>query len=365
MASVVKTSAFWQTTQQMKIRPFLRQLKRRLVTQPRARLGFYLLRLFSGGQRRASLFYAFFSSAFRREHQSVLKGRLAYEQSLRQADVDSSPLMRRNIHRLEKGLIMRPMRDVFALDYLQETITEFLRVSAAENYDQSEYCWARDVLRRYFNEVQHNERITTQYERIKHLLNGEQGTSHPYQRATVKPVNITPQQFEQLCLQRRSVRWFENREVPQDELNQALRAATMAPSACNRQPYEFYVNRGAKAVEVASLAMGTKGFAENIPCLLAVVGDLSAYPFERDRHVIYIDASLASMNLMLSLETQGLASCPINWPDIEERERKMAAALQLKPHQRVIMLIAVGYPLGEGQIPFSQKKSPQQLLKNQ
>ena len=96
---------------------------------------------------------------------------------------------------------------------------------------------------------------------------------------------------------------------------------------------------------------------------MVVVGDLSAYPYERDRHLIYVDASLASMQLMLALETLGLSSCPINWPDIEVMERGMAEVLDLSFHERPIMLISVGYPDPRGNIPFSQKKSSDSMIR--
>lgn len=96
---------------------------------------------------------------------------------------------------------------------------------------------------------------------------------------------------------------------------------------------------------------------------MVVVGDLSAYPYERDRHLIYVDASLASMQLMLALETLGLSSCPINWPDIEVMERGMAEVLDLSFHERPIMLISVGYPDPTGNIPFSQKKSSDSMIR--
>lgn len=70
----------------------------------------------------------------------------------------------------------------------------------------------------------------------------------------------------------------------------------------------------------------------------------------------------ASMQLMLALDTLGLASCPINWPDVERLERKMDKFLQLQPWQRPVMLIAVGYPDPTGGIPFSAKKSVVQTL---
>ena len=108
--------------------------------------------------------------------------------------------------------------------------------------------------------------------------------------------------------------------------------------------------------------MGTKGFSQNVPCTIVVSADLACYPTERDRHLIYIDSALASMQLMLALETLGLSSCPINWPDIEPLERKMSKYLNLPLSIRPVMLMAVGYALEDGKIPFSQKKSPTQLI---
>lgn len=93
------------------------------------------------------------------------------------------------------------------------------------------------------------------------------------------------------------------------------------------------------------------------------MGNLDAYFDERDRHTIYIDASLASMAFILALETLGLSSCGINWPDIEARERKMETRLTLKKHQRALMLMAVGYPDPEGMVAFSEKRSLEQLRK--
>ena len=59
--------------------------------------------------------------------------------------------------------------------------------------------------------------------------------------------------------------------------------------------------------------------------------------------LVYIDGSLAAMQLMLALESLGLSSCSINWPDVEERERQLAKILGLAYQERTVMLLAVGY----------------------
>ena len=62
------------------------------------------------------------------------------------------------------------------------------------------------------------------------------------------------------------------------------------------------------------------------------------------------------MAFMLALETVGLASCAINWPDFEPLERKMQRTLGLELHERPIMLIAIGYADPNGLVAYSQKK---------
>jgi nitroreductase len=63
------------------------------------------------------------------------------------------------------------------------------------------------------------------------------------------------------------------------------------------------------------------------------------------------------MGFILALETLGLSSTCINWPDFFPLETKMQKSLGLGVDDRPIMLIAVGYPDPKGKIPYSQKKS--------
>jgi len=69
------------------------------------------------------------------------------------------------------------------------------------------------------------------------------------------------------------------------------------------------------------------------------------------------------MTFMLALETLGLSSCPINWPDIEALEKRMEKALGLEGHQRPIMCMAVGYPDPEGMVAFSEKRNIDEIRK--
>ncbi len=319
----------------------------------------------------ANCYYALFNPHFRREQWATVAGRNHYRVYEASGQI-ASVILRRNLHRLEKGLSMSVRKPLFALDYIDETL------SALQNYLQHTdaidpvlltYC--HDVLQQYFavttwpTAAPQPALFSTLQQQVRlHLpanSNGDSAAPKPY-GARVR-ADISYPEFLKLCQQRCSTRNFLAKPVEKRIIEQALSAAAQAPSACNRQPFRYIAALSQPMLgKLAALPMGTVGYAHNIPAILAVVGDLSAYPLERDRHVIYIDASLANMQLMLALETLGLASCAINWPDIENYELKIGQLLALKPFERVVMLIAVGYPDPDGLVPHSEKKTPAELI---
>src|SRR5690606_5915785 len=69
----------------------------------------------------------------------------------------TTSLLRRNTHRLEKGLLMRPRRSLFALDYIEETVEFYCGLvtgTPVERLEQDdELRWASDVLNQYFDVV--------------------------------------------------------------------------------------------------------------------------------------------------------------------------------------------------------------------
>ncbi len=316
----------------------------------------------------AALYYFVFNAQFRREQQTTLAGRHFYAQYNASSKI-ASVILRRNIHRLEKGLCMVPRKPIFALDYIDETLDALSNYLQQPNLiDLNLLTYSYDVLNQYFANTQWQAEAL-QPKRFSQLQNQilpslpHVGAAAPKPQQTICKSNISYEQFLQLCQQRCSIRNFLPMPVSKLLIEQVVTAAAQAPSACNRQPFRYIAALEQPLLgQLAHLPMGTAGYAENIPALLAVVGDLSAYPFERDRHVIYIDASLANMQLMLACETLGLASCAINWPDIEIYERKIARLLNIASHERVVMLIAIGYPEPEALVPHSEKKSAKELI---
>lgn len=328
----------------------------------------FLIRIFSRNKFTSLIYYVFFSRAFLREQHAVLKGMLHYYDSLQKPE-KSKFLLRRNTHRLEKGLLMRPRREIFALGYIRETVDAYhtsLNHSEVPNSkngkDDGEIEWAHDVLAEYFKVAGSHPHIDEQRGRfidINTHPKNEAATKYiPYKRFLDTRSEFSYEAFLKLAKFRRSVRWFQQKEVPRDLIDKAINIASLSPTACNRQPYEYRILDDYEDVRsLANLPTGTPGYRDNIPVMVAVVGKLDAYFDERDRHLIYIDSGLSIMSFIYGLEILGLSSCCINWPDIEQKEKKMEKLLGLEPHERVVMCIAVGYPDPEGEVAYSKKKN--------
>jgi nitroreductase len=319
-----------------------------------------LPRFFIKSRFLSAVYYLLFSNKFKREQFAVLNGKEKHLRESRSEKTNFYTLIR-NVHRIEKGLLMRPRRDIFGLYFIKETIDNFTSLYKKEYIPDSQFKWAQDVLNEYFIVTGSHPIINKQREIFNNLIlkpKRVEKLSIPYKRVPTEKPNISYEDFYKLTKYRRSVRWFLDKKVPHELIDKAILAANQSPTACNRQPYEFRVIDSPELLTIIrSIPMGLKGYDHNVPVMIVVIGNLDAYFDERDRHVMYIDASLANMSLILALETLGLSSCCVNWPDIEALEMKMEKALDLEKHQRPIMCMAVGYPDPEGMVAYSEKRN--------
>ncbi|WP_460166663.1 nitroreductase family protein [Thermostilla marina] len=279
-------------------------------------------------------------------------------------------VLRRNTHRLEKGLIMRPRRDIFALDYIEETVEAYKAALDAVNsggpsLEGEQLQWMHDVLEDYFSVTGSHpkiDRLRKVFEALPTPPRVSPERLVPYARDLSQPPPVTYASLAELAKRRRSCRWFLPDPVPRDLIDKAMEVAAQSPSACNRQPFQFRIFDDPDLVRrVLSIPYGVIGYEHQIPVVVVIVGQLRNFFDARDRHLIYIDGALAAMSFLFALESLGLSSCCINWPDLPDREKQMAKLLALEPDERPVMLIALGWPDPEGKVPRSAKKSLDQL----
>ncbi len=305
--------------------------------------------------------YFYIRGSFYHEQRALLQGQSRYT---RQESNRTNPVHKiiRDTHRIEKGISMKDRKDSFAESYINDLV-DAVRVGwlKKSTISDDQLHWATDVLTEYFEVVEHTPPIERAYEQFSELISNIDYTPNnriPKRRQELELDSIEYESLLELSRQRSSTRWFEQKLVSRQLIDRAVDVASQSPSACNRQSYEFRIYDDPELLEeLRKLPIGVRGYAENIPCLVVLVGKHRAYFHDRDKHVIYIDASLAAMSFQFALETLGLASCSINWPAIHSREIQLEKLINLDPDEEAIMFMAVGYPDPDGMIPYSEKKS--------
>jgi len=226
---------------------------------------------------RHSLFLAlFFRKSFYKEQRGVLVGQLEYQRALINPTGYPIYTLRRNIHRIDKGLATPNRKETFALDYIQETVAALEQVVRNARHEDSTIQWGVDILAEYFRVVGATEKVAKAHERFLRLLQQHTlipGTHYPFKRNSPTSPPVSYEALLNLAWQRRSVRWFESRAVPHDLIDQAIEVAKLSPSACNRQAFEYRIYDTPEiAQQLAELAGGATTYSHNIQCLIALIG---------------------------------------------------------------------------------------------
>lgn len=142
---------------------------------------------------------------------------------------------------------------------------------------------------------------------------------------------------------RRSIRSYTAEPVADETINDLLRAAAAAPSACAKDPWRFVVVRRTEMLQKIAEALPNGKMLAQASAGLVVCGDLEAAHGGELSYLLQ-DCSAAIQNLLLAAHGLGLGAC---WLGVHPRVPRMDAlrALLDLPGQVIpISVIAVGYP---------------------
>jgi len=195
-------------------------------------------------------------------------------------------------------------------------------------------------------------------------------------------------EFRQHMQRRRTVRQFSDRPVSRHVIEECLLTAGSAPSAANLQPWHFVVvsdprvkheirvtaeqeerefyNRRAPQEWLDALAViGTdeyKPFLETAPYLIVVFGkNHSQLPDGRRVKNYYVNESvgIATGFLIAAIHTAGLVSLthtpsPMGF---------LNDILNIPPSEKPFLILVVGYPAEDAQVPIIEKKTMFEIAK--
>jgi len=212
---------------------------------------------------------------------------------------------------------------------------------------------------------------------------------HPleFQERPVEEMQKRSVSFTEKMSSRRTVREFSSRKVPADVIDNCIRAAATAPSGANLQPWhfvvvsdpevkkriraaaeeeehDFYTRRAPKEWLDALAPLGTdeyKPFLEEAPCLIVVF----SRRFDRrdDGSIVkqyYVNESvgIATGMLITAVHHAGLVSlthtpAPMSF---------LGDILGRPDNESPFLILVVGYPAEDAQVPRIEKKPLQEIV---
>jgi nitroreductase len=181
---------------------------------------------------------------------------------------------------------------------------------------------------------------------------------------------------------RRSVRHFSSRSVPRDVVESCIRIAMTAPSGANRQPWHFalvgdqnlkqrirvaaeeeersfYEGRAPAEWLEALAPLGTdahKPFLEIAPYLIVIFAQLHGVGDDGSKvkhYYVNESVGIATGMLITALHHAGLASLTHTPAPM----RFLNEILGRPPYEKPYLILVVGYPESDAQVPDISKKS--------
>ena len=131
-----------------------------------------------------------------------------------------------------------------------------------------------------------------------------------------------------------SIRKYKKQPVEKEKILQILKAAMQAPSACNQQPWEFYVVTDPEKIQKLSQTTPYAGCAAGAPVVIVPVyrkENLPALP-------------MVSIDMWLETDALGLGGVCIGVSPIQEWMDQIHQILELPEDVAVFSLFALGYP---------------------
>ncbi len=134
---------------------------------------------------------------------------------------------------------------------------------------------------------------------------------------------------------RRSVRNYKSNEIPEEYINEIIKAGQFAPSACNNRAVEFIVIKDQKIKNNIFKIVGQR-FIKEAPVLIIPATDTTKTNFPIE------DLSVASENMLLQATALGLGTV---WKAVSGIwEEKIKELLGVPQEYKIINVIPLGRP---------------------
>ncbi|MEE9525287.1 MAG: nitroreductase family protein [Candidatus Woesearchaeota archaeon] len=171
---------------------------------------------------------------------------------------------------------------------------------------------------------------------------------------------------KQAIEERRSIRKYQDKEVPEEFIKEMLEAARLAPSGNNAQPWLYKVIKDSQQKEkLRENEIFKQEFVYEAPVIIVCCANPEAYPkakFEEGFDDSYEsraarDLTIATDHLVLRATELGLGTCWVGWME----KNKIKDVLNIPKDYVVPYVITVGYAAQEPK-PLKRKSIDEIIL---
>ena len=152
--------------------------------------------------------------------------------------------------------------------------------------------------------------------------------------------------FWKVVESRRSIRSFEEKDIPQPLLEKVLSAARWSPSACNEQLWKFIIVKDKNKLNKLVNDCGVSKLVLNAPVTVFVFYYKNPHPQNIQ------SASAAVQNILLAATNEGLGSLWIGGSGSDEQIMKF---LNIPEDYVFICQILLGYPSNVQRMPSKKE----------
>lgn len=272
-------------------------------------------------------------------------------------------------HSLEKGMSIRNLR-YFGITKTKDIIDMLKKYATYGNYE-NDYAFINgiNVLRSYVK-IYESQNWTNrdEYKYVKDFIDNYKNIN----KMDVGSFTLTNKEanqgkefdYNKFLSGRRSVRNYKNKKISEKDIEAAVNMALKSPTACNRQMVKiYYVSNEEKANEIIKIGQGFGGFELEGVNIFIVTFDINANYFIGERNQGWFNAGLVSMNFVNALHSLGIGTCFIQFGNTTKEEELVKRILNIPSSERIAVLISAGYYATESKIPYSPRKSINDIYK--
>lgn len=172
--------------------------------------------------------------------------------------------------------------------------------------------------------------------------------NHKDMKDTTEPKGAQSMDALECIMTRTSVREFTDRQVPDSVVETLLKAGMAAPTAMNKQPWQFVVVTD-QATREAIAGADQYIRAKEAPLVIVACGDMSKEDEGEGRDFWVQDVSAATENILLAAHAQGLGAVWCGVYPIKDREKAIGKILGLPKDIIPLSAICIGYPAHDHQ----------------